>query len=177
MYKPEVGDEVVFKKGCSLEGIKGRITEMSLNEVRVETETGDFRRVHPSLVKPIALPITPRHLKVLTITPDIEEFIAYLRTPEARCILELEARNSAYEMDMREQYTRLSGGHELVLGKGFRLAPLSANKQGGEGSVRFVPLQNYPEDVKELLSPDGAGHINRIPFLWLLVEKGFRIER
>ena len=105
-----------------------------------------------------------------------KEFVAYLRTPEAHCTLELEARNPDFDTPIREQYKRETG-EELVEGKGYRIAPHSADKQGSEGSVRFTALAEYPPDVVELLSPDGTGHINHIGFVWLLVKEGFRVVR
>lgn len=105
-----------------------------------------------------------------------KEFIAYLRTPAAHCTLELEARNPDFDTPIREQYRRETG-EELVEGKGYRIAPHSADKQGSEGSVRFTALAEYPPDVVELLSPDGTGHINHIGFVWLLVKEGFRVVR
>lgn len=119
---------------------------------------------------------TPRFLSITKATPEIEDFITYLHTPEANCSLYLEARNPDFEEAIREQYKRLSG-EELMLGEGFNVAPHSASKQGSEGSVKFTALQAYPKEIQEMLSPDGTGHINHISFVWLLVEKGFKVSR
>jgi hypothetical protein len=138
--------------------------------------------VQPSEHSPLPIKLrkpSTKYLKALNLDLSIvgiREFIAYLHTPGAHCTLELEARNPDFDSPIREQYTRETG-EELVEGKGYRIAPYSANKQGSEGSVRFEPLAEYPANVVELLSPDGTGHINHIGFVWLLVKEGFRVSR
>jgi hypothetical protein len=138
--------------------------------------------VQPSAHSPLPVKMRKPSTKYLTAlnldcsAVGTKEFIAYLRTPAAHCTLELEARNPDFDVPIREQYKRETG-EELVEGKGYRIAPHSANKQGSEGSVRFTALAEYPPDVVELLSPDGTGHINHIGFVWLLVKEGFRVAR
>lgn len=119
---------------------------------------------------------TPVFLRTATMTPEMGGFIDYLRTPEAKCSLYLEARNPDHADAIKSQYAQLTG-EELSEGTGFNIAPFTAGKQGSEGSVRFTALSEYPQDIKKILSPDGQGHINRIGFVWLLVREGFRVAR
>ena len=119
---------------------------------------------------------TPAFLRTAKLTPEIGNFIDYLRTPEAKCSLYLEARNPDHADAIKDQYAQMTE-EELTEGSGFNIAPFTANKQGSEGSVRFTALPEYLQDIKKVLSPDGQGHINRIGFVWLLVREGFRVAR
>jgi len=154
------------------------VLEITGNLARISEQGIEFSVRTAQLKEKKAKPIA-RYLASLNMNCNAvgnKEFIAYLRTPEAHCTLEIESRNPDFDSPIREQYKRETGD-ELVEGRGYRIAPHSANKQGSEGSVRFTALAEYPPDVVELLSPDGTGHINHIGFVWLLVKEGFRVAR
>jgi len=126
-----------------------------------------------TLVK--AVPV-PKYLRETKLTENLSTFVDYLRTPEANCTLYLEARNPDFEQPIRDKYKSITD-ENLMENFGFNVAPFSANKQGSEGSVRFNPPPEYPDEVRKILSPDGTGHINHIEFVWLLVREGFRVIR
>jgi hypothetical protein len=154
------------------------VLEIAGNLARISEQGIEFS-VRTKQLKEKKAKASARYLTALNLdcsAAGTKEFIAYLRTPAAHCTLELEARNPDFDTPIREQYRRETG-EELVEGKGYRIAPHSADKQGSEGSVRFTALAEYPPDVVELLSPDGTGHINHIGFVWLLVKEGFRVVR
>jgi hypothetical protein len=136
------------------------------------TDTGEVRAIETKKSR------TPRSLRIGALTGGIQPFVEYLKSSEAGTLLELEARNADIDAAIRKQYFALTG-EELVEGKGYRVAPDSAGKQGSEGSVRFVAMHplSYPREIRDILSPDGTGHINRIDFVWMLVKEGFRVTR
>jgi len=166
----EVGKEVMY------EGQEWLVTKRVDNPgYAVIQRNGEEKRIPYGKLKPKKAPKTWSGLKSLVKTPGMEDFIEYLRTPEANTTLYFKVPTTREEA-VREQYSRFTG-QELVEGQGFHVYEEGANKQGAEGSVHFVPPAEYPKEVVELLSPDGTGHINHLGFVWLMVQEEFRVNR
>lgn len=168
-----------FQIGDKVKNLSDRVGKII--NITEPTATIDYNRGHPettslkylTLLK--AAPV-PRYLRETTLTESLSTFIDYLRTPKSNCLLYLEARNPDFEQPIRDKYKSITG-EDLIDNFGFNVAPFTANKQGSEGSVRFNPPTEYPEDIRKMLSPDGTGHINHLGFVWLLVREGFRVSR
>ena len=167
-----IGDTVIYN-GLSV----------VLTEVRGLTSSG-YQAVEPrnafstmenKKLKPVKTPTKPRYLEIAKSIPEIQDFIAYLRTPEAHCLLGLEARDERADSEIRKQYRDLTG-EELVEGEGYHVAPLSAGKQGCEGYVTFNVPAVIPEEISVRMV-QRSGLINHLDFLWMLVQEGFRITR
>jgi len=117
----------------------------------------------------------PRSLRIQGMKPEYVHFLEYLKTPAANCLLTLEAQCPEMDFAVRQQYLKLTGEH-LVEGKGYNVAPNTAGKQGCEGSVTFIVPPEMPLAIKDMMV-QRPGLVNRIEFLWMLVEQGFRITR
>lgn len=121
----------------------------------------------------------PTSLTVMEMSDPLKPFVEYLKTPEAQTKLMLEAQCEEMDFAVRKQYAALTGGDRLELGHGYNVAPPSAGKQGCEGSVTFKMPENLeliPSEVVGMMT-QRKGLINRIGFVWLLVEQGFRVTR
>ena len=121
----------------------------------------------------------PTSLAITQMTETLKPFVDYLTTPEAQTKLSIEAQCEEMDYAVRRQYAALTGGGELHLGYGYNVAPNSAGKQGCEGSVTFKMPDNpavIPAEVTAMMT-QRPGLINRIGFVWMLVDVGFRIER
>lgn len=152
------------------------VVEQSATLSKIRTEDGNEFTVKTTSLKPLTKPRTPRSLRVMTKSEEIQKFIDYLRTPAANTKLHLEAQVEEMDFAVREQYRKMTGGEELVEGFGYHVAPFSAGKTGCEGVVTFAPPINIPAEIKDLMV-QRPGLINRISFVWLLVEEGFRASR
>jgi len=137
--------------------------------------SGDQCTVNNKSLKPVKVPAKPRYLEIAKSIPEIQDFIVYLRTPEACCLLGLEARDERADNGIRKQYRDLTG-EELIEGEGYNVAPLSAGKQGCEGYVTFVVPAVIPEEISVRMV-QREGLINHLDFLWMLIKEGFRIKR
>ena len=121
----------------------------------------------------------PKSLNIYAITDEVKPFVEYLKTEPAKTHLHIEAQCEEMDFAVRKQYTSLTDGDELVEGAGYRVAPHSEDKQGCEGYVTFVmPTDEtiIPAEVRAMMV-QRPGLINRIGFVWALVEAGFRITR
>ena len=117
----------------------------------------------------------PRSLRIKGMKAEYAQFLEYLKTPEANTLLTLEAQCPEMDFAVRQQYKKLTG-EDLLEGGGYNVAPPTAKKQGCEGSVTFVVPAEMPLEFKDMMV-QRPGLINRIEFLWLLVEQGFRVTR
>lgn len=121
------------------------------------------------------VPRIPRSLKVAVYEPTLEGFIAYLRTPQARTLLTLQAQCPDMDFAVRQQYHKLSG-ENLVEGQGYTVGLESSKKRGCEGDVSFVMPAEVPEEVTARMK-QRPGFINHIDFVWMLIGQGFRVTR
>lgn len=117
----------------------------------------------------------PRSLRIKGMKPEFAHFLEYLKTPAANALLTLEAQCPEMDFAVRQQYHKLTGD-DLFEGAGYNVAPSTAGKQGCEGSVTFVMPDEMPLEISDMMV-QRPGLINRIEFLWLLVEQGFRVTR
>ncbi len=177
------GTKLVDKHGCVYTVIAKRPTDLSvLGHVRLvgngshpEGQIFGTFTMAMHVEEPVKVPAKPRYLAIANSTPATQDFITYLRTPEAHCLLGLEARNEREDENLRKQYRDLTG-EELVEGEGYHVAPISADKHGPEGRVTFnVPAEVPVEIAERMVQKEGL--INHLDFLWLLVQEGFRIKR
>lgn len=145
--------------------------------VKIQDDNDNIFSVKLDSLKPLSTHI-PRSLTVAKLTPEVEPFVEYLRTAEAGTKIYLEARNPKMEYAVREQYRKMTG-ESLVEGAGYNVAPDTARKEGCEGGVTFrMPSDEsiIPADVKAMMV-QRPGFINRISFVWMLIEQGFRVTR
>jgi hypothetical protein len=151
-------------------------TSGSLSKIN---DDGNEYSVKTASLKAPKTPRRPKSLNIVTITESMKPFVTYLLTAQAKTLLTLEAQCEEMDFAVRKQYTALTGGDELVEGAGYHVAPESAKKEGCEGSVTFV----MPTD-ESIITPEitammtqRPGLINRIGFVWALVEAGFKVAR
>jgi hypothetical protein len=152
-------------------GTLSKIRDDNDNEFTVKTNS----------LKPVPASRVPRSLTVLSPhdseVAEFDRFIDYLRTPEAQTSLHLEAQCPEMDFAVRQQYRKLTCGAELKEGEGYHVAPSRSNKTGCEGCVTFVmPPFELPTPIKSLMV-QRPGFINRIGFVWLLIEQGFYCTR
>jgi len=127
-----------------------------------------------NLIAPIVpkAPKIPAHLQIANL--DIPtDWVEYLQTPEANCLLYFKVRDRHIGAEVCEQYRRLSG-EELVEGNGYDVVS-TENKWGVEGHVSFVPNKSTPADILTLESR--PGFVNRKDVVWQLVKEGLRVTR
>jgi len=164
-----IGDRV---RNCLSESI-GVITDIDTEFAEVDYGNGPKKTSVQRLSLVNAR--VPRSLRIQGMKPEYAQFLEYLKTPAAKCLLTLEAQNPEMDLAIRQQYQKLTGD-ELVEGSGYNVAPNTANKQGCEGSVTFVVPDELPLAIRDMMV-QRSGLVNRIEFLWMLVEQGFRITR
>lgn len=146
---------------------------------KIRTENAEFW-VKTYVLKSANAPHFSRSLVIMS-PPDrtldaFMKFIDYLRTPAAQTKLHLEAKCPEMDYAVRDQYRKLTGGAELVEGEGYHVAPSHSRKTGCEGYVTFVVPEFIPDEVRVLMV-QRPGLINKISFVWLLIEQGFRCSR
>lgn len=142
-------------------------------------DNGNVFSVKTVSLKAPKTPRRPKSLNITTLTDDMKPFLTYLLSEQAKTLLTLEAQCEEMDFAVRKQYTSLTGGDELVTGEGYNVAPESAKKEGCEGSVTFVmPTDEsiVPAEIRAMMV-QRPGLINRIGFVWALVEAGFRVTR
>jgi hypothetical protein len=162
---------------------------METGTVVVETEgffkgcefvlTGEFTGTHDKwgerkLIAPVVpkAPKVPAHLQIANLNLS-SDWVKYLRTPKAKCLLYFKVRDRHIGAEVCEQYRRLSG-EELVEGKGYDVVS-TENKWGVEGHVSFVPNKSTPADILALESK--PGFVNRKDVVWQLVKEGLKVTR
>ena len=151
----------------------GIVQSITGNLVTVRWKTGEILQHAKERLLVVTAYRVPAHKRVLLSTEALDCFIDSLWGKVSLYV------KSRYEHadDVREQYLFLAG-ERLTEGQGFSVYEQGSNKWASDGVVLLQePYSGDDKEILALFAGSNRNKIQRMGFFWLLVSKGFRVNR